>query len=397
MAALKRKPATPAASQPALSPPQTAARLAPAPLDRIPIARPRLPTREAIAPYLDRIDAARWYANYGPLVTEFESRMATRLGGSASVVTVANGTVALTLALRAAGARAGALCLMPAWTFVASAHAAIEAGLTPYFVDVDLETWMLDPAATCAAIAHAPAQVGAIMPVAAFGRMPDLAAWRDVADATGLPVIVDGAAAFDALERAPVPVTVSLHATKTVAAGEGGLVASDDHDFIDRVRALTAFGFQGDRLSRMPAMNAKLSEYAAAVALASLDAWPGDRARFAMTAQRLRAGLALTPQIAFQSGWGTRWVSSVCVVGTPSGAAASMARTMATMGVETRDWWGQGCHRQPAFRRCPRAPLPVTDALAAATLGLPYFIDLEEDASARITESLHEALEVAYG
>jgi dTDP-4-amino-4,6-dideoxygalactose transaminase len=303
----------------------------------------------------------------------------------------------LTLALRAAGAKPGTLCLMPAWTFVASAHAALEAGLTPYFVDVDPETWMLDPATTCAVIARAPSEVGAIMPVAAFGRMPDLAAWRAVADEIRVPVIVDGAAAFDALDSAPVPVTVSLHATKTVAAGEGGFVASEDHAFIERVRILTAFGFNGSRTSQVPATNAKLSEYAAAVALASLDGWAADRARFSFTAQRLKAGLALTPQITFQPGWGSRWVSSVCVVGTPAGAAASMGATMAAMGVETREWWGLGCHRQPAFEQCPRAPLPVTDALAAATLGLPYFIDLEEDASARIIESLHEALKVAHG
>src|ERR1700722_16288152 len=153
MGALQRKPAAPKASAPSQIP-----------ASPVPIARPRLPTRAAIAPYLDRIDAARWYSNYGPLVTEFESRMAARLGWRASVVTVANGTVALTLARRAAGAKPGTLCLMPAWTFVASAHAAIEAGLTPYFVDVDPETWMLEPAAACAAIAGAPGPVGALMP-----------------------------------------------------------------------------------------------------------------------------------------------------------------------------------------------------------------------------------------
>jgi dTDP-4-amino-4,6-dideoxygalactose transaminase len=256
---------------------------------------------------------------------------------------------------------------------------------------------MLDPAATCDAIAAAPGEVGAVMPVAAFGRAPDLAAWRDVADRTGLPVIVDGAAAFDGLRSAPVPVTVSLHATKSVSAGEGGYVACDDHGFIERVRALSAFGFSGSRVSQTPATNAKISEYAAAVALASLDAWPADRARFALTAQRLRAALALTPEIGFQPGWGAEWVSSVCVVATPDGAAAEMVKTMAAAKVETRDWWGAGCHRQPAFAHCPRGPLPVTDRLAAATLGLPYFIDLGEDDCGRIVESLHQALRVAHG
>lgn len=369
----------------------------PAPFDlpdeRIPIARPRLPTRAAIAPYLDRIDEARWYTNLGPLVRELEVRLAARLAGGAGVVTVSNGTVALTLALKAAGAAPGSLCLMPAWTFVATPHAALDAGLIPYFVDVDPDTWMLDPARVGAAIAAAPGKVGAIMPVAAFGRMPDLGRWRDVAEATGLPVIVDGAAGFDGLTSAPVPVTVSLHATKTVATGEGGFVASEDAAFLQRVRSLSAFGFAGDRTARTPAVNGKLSEYAAAVGLASLDAWPADRLRFALTAQRLRAGLALTPQIRFQTGWGTGWVSSVCVIEAPPWSGPAMAERLGALGVDTRDWWGAGCHLHPAFADCPRGPLPVTDRLAASTLGLPYFIDLPEDASARIAWAVQDALE----
>jgi dTDP-4-amino-4,6-dideoxygalactose transaminase len=367
-----------------------------APNEPIPIARPRLPTRAAIVPYLDRIDEARWYANGGPLVRELETRLAARLGG-ASVAAVANGTVAITLALRAAGAKPGTLCLMPSWTFVASAHAAMDAGLTPYFIDVDTETWMLDPVATCAAIAAAPAEVGAIMPVAAFGHMPNLALWRQVAEGTELPVVVDAAAGFDGLAGAPVPVTVSLHATKTVGAGEGGYVASDDAAFVERVQALGAFGFRGERVATIPAVNAKLSEYAAAVTLASLDAWPADRARFALTAQRLRAALALTPQIAFQSGWGARWLSSVCVVGTPDWAAPAMAERLQGRGVATRDWWGAGCHTHPAFADCPRTPMPVTERLARSTLGLPFFIDLEEDASRRIAEAVVEAVSMTHG
>ena len=382
MAALNRKPALP---------PE-----APTPAG-VPIARPRLPTRAAIAPYLDRIDEARRYANHGPLVAELEARLAARLADGAQVVTVANGTLAISLALRAAGAKPGTLCVTPAWTFCASAHAVLEAGLTPYFVDVDPDTWMLDPAATCAAIAGAPAEVGAILPVAAFGRVPDLERWRQLAEGAGLPVVVDGAAAFDGLQSAPVPVTVSLHATKTCAAGEGGYVASGDADFLFRLKGLASFGFCGERVARMPATNAKLSEYAAAVALASLDGWPADRARFSLTAQRLRAGLALHPEIAFQPGWGTRWVSSACVVGTPAWSAATIAETLAARGVETRDWWGAGCHRHPAFERYPRAALPVTDRLAASTLGLPYFIDLEEGAARRVIEALVEALEVTHG
>jgi dTDP-4-amino-4,6-dideoxygalactose transaminase len=85
------------------------------------------------------------------------------------------------------------------------------------------------------------------------------------------------------------------------------------------------------------------------------------------------------------------------VVGTPAWAAPAIAEALAARGVETRDWWGAGCHSLPAFAGCPRAPLPVTDRLARSTLGLPYFIDLEEHACRRIIEALADALETTHG
>ncbi|MFI4935348.1 MAG: DegT/DnrJ/EryC1/StrS family aminotransferase [Caulobacterales bacterium] len=369
----------------------------PTPAAPVPVARPRLPTREALTPYLDRIDEARRYANAGPLVRELEGRLAARLSESGSVATVANHTQALTLALKAAGAKAGTLCAMPAWTFVASAHAAVAAGLTPYFIDVDPATWMLDPARMADVVAAAPGEVGAIMPVAVFGLTPHLPLWWAVGEATGLPVVVDGADAFDALDCAPVPVAISLHAQASVAAGEGGYVACEDEALVERVRDFTTLGLPGDPVAAAPATNGMISEYAAAVALASLDAWPADRARFGFAAQYLKVALALTPQIEFQPGWGTSWFSSVCVVGTPKGAAPAIAKAMNRAGVEARGWWGGGCHTHPAFAACPREPLPVTDALAVSTLGLPYFIDLDEADSWRIVDALLEALKVSDG
>lgn len=359
---------------------------------RIPVARPRLPITDELSPYLTRIDEARWYSNFGPLLNEFETRLAARFARPTAVSTVTNGTVALTLALQALGCEPGSLCALPAWTFVATGHAVRQAGLEPWFLDVDPETWMLDPAVTAEALSTAPAPIAAIVPVAAFGRLPDLHAWARFTRETGVPVVVDGAAAFDALTEAPVPVTVSLHATKSVSTGEGGFVASEDGALIDRVRELSAFGFRGDRISHTPANNAKLSEYAAAVGLASLDAWPHTRQRLAFAAQYLKVALALTPQIVFQPGWGSTWLSSVCVVGVPGGTSESLAAALADLGVDTRAWWGEGCHRQPAFEGCMRTSLPVTEQLAASTLGLPFFIDLDEPTSWRIVDALITAL-----
>src|SRR5215831_11534787 len=147
-------------------------------MPQIPVARPKLPVAERIAPYLRAIDASRFYTNFGPLASSFEERIAARYGlPSGTVTTVANATWGLTLALGAQDAKPGTLCVMPAWTFIASAHAAANAGLVPYFVDVDPETWAIDASAVADEIRRAPAPVGAVMPVSPFGRPISIPAW----------------------------------------------------------------------------------------------------------------------------------------------------------------------------------------------------------------------------
>ena len=109
------------------------------------------------------------------------------------------------------------------------------------------------------------ARVAAALPVAAFGHVPDLAAWARFRDRTGIPVLLDAAAAFDALDQAAVPAMVSLHATKPLGVGEGGFIVSADESLVHAIRELSTFGFRDSRESQRIATNAKLSEYAAAV------------------------------------------------------------------------------------------------------------------------------------
>ena len=113
----------------------------------IPVARPRLPSAAHIAPYLAEIDANGWYSNFGPLSSRFQARRAMHWGlAKPEVALFASGTAALTLALLASGAKPGSRCLMPSWTFAASAGAVHAAGLVPHFIDIDPGTWALDPA-----------------------------------------------------------------------------------------------------------------------------------------------------------------------------------------------------------------------------------------------------------
>lgn len=359
---------------------------------RLAVARPRLPAAERVLPYLQRIDAARWYSNFGPLVTELEQRLAERFPAGTEIVTVANATQALTLTLMAMKLPAGGYVATPAWTFVATAHAIIAAGLRPWFVDVDPETWMLRPQAVRELLDRHPGEIVAAMPVCAFGDLGDLAGWKAFREDTGLPVVVDAAAAFDTLADCELPSVVSLHATKVLGLGEGGFLATRDPGLALKVRQLTTFGFSGSRESLAPATNAKLSEYAGAVGLAALDSWPADRLRFMRAAQLLRIGLIGLPQVRFQPGWGADWITSVCCVALPEGAADAVAEALAAQGVDTRRWWAHGCHTSPAFADCRAESLPHTDRLAASVLGLPFSIDLSEIEVRQVADALRHAL-----
>lgn len=358
----------------------------------IPAARPRLPDADAVLPYLRRIDAARSYSNFGPLLTEFESRLSSRFESGSKLVTCANGTQALTLTLKALDLAKGSLVAIPAFTFVATAHAVIAAGLTPLLLDVDPNDWMLRPATVRDALAWAPAPISAVVVVAAFGAMPDLEAWKALREDAGLPIVLDAAAAFDQARVAEIPTVVSLHATKVLGIGEGGFLATTDADLAARVRQSTTFGFRGSRLSDIPATNAKLSEYASAVGLAALDSWDSDRLQFLRVAQMMKAAMTFLPDVQFQPGWGDRWVTSVCSVGLPAGSVDAVEQCLQDQDVHTRRWWGGGCHVNPAFAECPRGDLSVTETLSRSVLGLPFAIDMDGDDISRVAAALSLAI-----
>src|SRR3984957_16438928 len=183
-----------------------------------PVMRPQLPTVDEVLPYLKAMDAARWYANHGPLVRQFESRLAGHFAVEPSrLVTASNATLAIALSLRALGVRAGTLCVMPSWTFVATAAAVVWAGLEPYFIDVDPGTWLITPEDVLKVAARRP--VGAVIVVSPFGAPLDLQCWYTFGRDSGIPVVVDAAAGFDSFRsrdgsHAAVPVVVSLRVTK---------------------------------------------------------------------------------------------------------------------------------------------------------------------------------------
>ena len=203
----------------------------------IPVMKPLLPTAEELMPFLQRVDKTRYYSNDGPLVRQLEAGLAGIFDYPRECVAcVSSGTMGITAALRAAGAVRGGYCLLPAWTFVAVPAAADAAGLRPYFIDVERDTWALSPERVRDSIPNIDGDVSAIIVVWPFGAPQDAEAWQRLSEETGIPVIFDAAAGFDAVRASPIPTVVSLHATKPFGIGEGGLVLASDLEFMERVR-----------------------------------------------------------------------------------------------------------------------------------------------------------------
>jgi dTDP-4-amino-4,6-dideoxygalactose transaminase len=201
-------------------------------------------------------------------------------------------------------------------------------------------------------------------------------AWDHFRSRTGLPIVIDAAAGFDATIPSAAPTVISLHATKVVGIGEGGFVMSRDASLIREIRTRANFGFFGSRQASAPSTNAKLSEYHAAVGLAALDEWPQARAQWMERARAYRAVLSESNHIRLQEDFGRSWVASTCVVRFTGAARGRMERVLADVGIETRRWWSGGAYAHPATSALPRAAVPEAEALADSTLGLPFYRDL---------------------
>jgi dTDP-4-amino-4,6-dideoxygalactose transaminase len=367
----------------------------------IPVLRPQLPVAAKLLPYLERIDANRIYANWGPLVTELSDRLcgtfAVPLG---SVVCANSGMSALMGAILATGGLACAerkLAAMPDFTFTATALAAQLCGSEPLLTSSDRDSWTMGPQDLLAR-PQLLSQLGLVVPVAPFGRLEGIAGWQRFQETTGIPVVIDAAASFETLQSeslppCTVPVVLSFHATKSFGTGEGGCVIATDPEISAKIGQCLNFGFQGSRNTGLCSLNGKMPEYTAAVGLAELDGWETKRRRFAKIAD-LYTG-AFRACSVDRPLWVPPRISSSYVLLDAGSTDKSLvlARALARRGVETRLWYGSGLGAHDAFRDCGRIDLHDRRALdPGALLGLPTAVDLAPEDVDWIAEATHRSL-----
>ena len=249
------------------------------------------------------LQSGRWDALKGEEVSHFEAEFAA-FQGAAHGVAVTNGTVALKLALIAAGVGPGDEVIVPGYTFIATATAALELGAIPVFADVDPQSYTLDPDSVAACLTG---RTRAIMPVHLGGCPADMDGLLALSRQHGLAVVEDAAQAWGAAWKGARVGTlgqcgiVSFHASKNLTAGEGGMVLCDDPDTASLVRSLSNCGRHPDGLwyaHYLLGGNYRLSEFQGAVLRSQLQRYPQQLARRQANAAYLTEALAAIDGIA---------------------------------------------------------------------------------------------------
>lgn len=364
----------------------------------IPFLRPRLVALADYANLIEQIDASRMYSNFGPLNTRFEQRVvAEQFDGVGGAATVCNATLGLMLAIEAVK-RPGRYAVMPSFTFAATPLAAQWCGLQPYFVDVEAASWCVDPIRLQEALAHLGDAVAVVVAYATFGTALELAPYAALIE-RGVPVVIDAAPALGTRYAGKGfgvgfkgPIVYSLHATKTFGIGEGGLVYSGDGGIVRKVKTLSNFGFDASRASTLAGLNAKLSEYAAAVGLATLQ---GHSDRVALRRDLYNEYAVNFDQLGLvAAGWQLQVLRGEVAhqfvpAATPSGITnATTISRLASKSIEARTYFSPACHAQPQFAAAPCASLSVTDDLALRIVSLPLWDDIGAKRIRRVCEAL---------
>jgi dTDP-4-amino-4,6-dideoxygalactose transaminase len=344
----------------------------------VPVLIPCMPSTDALVGYLKRIEERKQYSNFGPLNAEFIDRLSATSGIEVSgIATAANATLALQGLVSTSTEVPDKTWYSPAWTFTATASALLQARANLKFVDIDEE-----------GNAVYPEDAQFLIEVWPFGLRS-----RTSPLAPGVQrVVVDAAAGFDSItdfffiDQVPTAVVVSLHATKLLGAGEGAFIITNDVAWAQRFRSWTNFGMDEDRISKSLGTNAKLSEYSAAVALASLDSWTSTKSEYEIISKIAREISEKYDFIPFmslsQNSITPYWILKFNTIAEKE-VFTDIARELS---IQLREWWAQGCHEMPAYENIPHDLLTNTRKVASTTIGLPFHTSLEGEDWNRIEE-----------
>jgi perosamine synthetase len=346
----------------------------------IPVAAPDLSELEETF----ALEAIRstWISSTGPFISRFERQFA-ELCEASHCLSVCNGTLALHLALLALGVGPGDEVLVPSLTYVATANAVRYVGAEPVFVDVDVETWCLDPRLIEANVTR---RTKGIIPVHLYGHPADMDPINHVAAVHGLWVLEDAAEAHLARYKGHTVgslgdmATFSFYGNKVFTCGEGGAITLNSARKELRLRTLRSQGMDPQRRYYHPTTgyNFRLTNVACAILCAQLQRREEILASRVKVFSAYRELLEEIPGIAFQpvASWAipAPWLFNITVNNREYGRSRDeLIDLLARNGVETRPFFVP-LHTMPPFQaesKGRREHLPVTDSISAQGMNLP--------------------------
>jgi dTDP-4-amino-4,6-dideoxygalactose transaminase len=360
-------------------------------LKTIPVAAPQIGEEEkrAVLSVLESGQLAQ-----GPAVDAFEHEFAAWCGAKQAVA-VNSGTAALHLLMLAHGVKEGDEVITSPFTFVSSANAALFVGARPVFVDIELETYCLDPAKVEAAITP---RTKVIMPVDLYGHPAAIPELRALAERHGVLLIEDACQAHGAAIGKTkagafgVSASFSFYPTKNITTGEGGMVTTDDAAIAKQVTMLRQHGATERYHHDVLGYNFRMTDIAAAIGrvqLKKLDGWNQSRRR---NASFLDEGLAGTPGVTTpRERPGYRHVYhqyTVLVEGDRDRFQAGLRE----LGVGSAVHYAVPVHMQPLYRDLGygEVSMPVSERAADHVLSLPVHPRLSDSDLERIVEAVRK-------
>jgi perosamine synthetase len=363
----------------------------------IPMAAPMLVGNEK-AYVLDCLDST-WISSTGKYVERFESSFAD-FCGARHAISCCNGTVALHLALVALGLEDGDEVIVPTLTFVATANAVRYCGATPVFVDVDPETWTIDPSSIEQKITsrtrgiivvHLYGQPGNLDPILELARRHSLFVVEDAAEAHGAEYKGNKVGALTDVGA------FSFYGNKAITTGEGGMLTTNDDALATRLRLLRGQGMDSTRRYWHPVIgyNYRMTNVAAAIGLGQLEKVDWHLERRASVAHWYEKALSGISGVRWQSepDWSKRiyWMFSVTLDGDVHDRDAVMSH-LNDAGIETRPLF-YPLHMLPPYQKQgENAGYPVAEQISLRGFSLPTWAGLTHDDVNYVTEFLVQYL-----
>lgn len=351
----------------------------------IPAAKPLIGDEEREA--VDRVMRSGMIAQ-GPEVAAFEQEFADQLVGGRTCVAVSSGTSGLHLGLLAAGIGPGDEVLVPSFTFAATGNSVALTGATPVFVDIEPETFCMDPEAAEAAITD---RTAGIMPVHLYGHPADVTRLGEVAKRRGVQLFEDAAQAHGAQwQGEPVGsfgafAMFSLYPTKNMTSGEGGMVSCATDGVARNVRLLRNQGMERRYENEVVGFNARMTDIHAAIGRVQLTKLPAWNARRQEIAARFDAELrgVVVPPVA-EGAVHVYHQYTIRVAEDRDGFAKALQEEY---GVGSGVYYPIPNHELPSL--LSQADLPVTAAAAREVLSLPVHPSLTDADVDRVIEAVN--------